>query len=139
MTSRSLLGTVLLLGGCAGGALYTTSTATPAAAPADAITCVRTKLNDLDYQLVAFDQADHRLIMRHINQKVYHPEPQFRRVIDRIEAQAEPGASGKTDLKLVAHTVAEYNTQRGPTETEERASNDVKDAVQAVLQACGQS
>ncbi len=137
MRSRALLGTIVLLAAC-GGRQSATLTATPAAGPADAIECTRTTLGKLKFQQVAFDVEGHRVVARKIDDKTSRPDPQFRRIIDRIEVQAAPAASGKTDLTVVAHTVAEYETHRGPTEVEENASAEATGAAQAVIQACGQ-
>jgi hypothetical protein len=138
MTSRSLLTGLVVLGACGGGVLYTTTNATPSAAPADAIACIKTNIGKLGYQLVAFDTTDPRIVAKKFDNTVNRPEPQFRHIINRIEAEGMPGADGKTQLKIVGHTVAEFSTQRGPTETEERASPTVTQDVQALAQACGQ-
>ena len=139
MTSRSLLGSLLLLGACGGGSkLYTTLNATPMAGPSEAIECARTKLTQLGYQVVAYDQTDHRYVAKKIDDSVNRPDPQFRRMVHRVEVEAAAGASGKTDLKVLGHTIAEYSTQRGPTEVEEKASSDVQGAAQAVVETCGQ-
>ena len=137
MRSRPMLGTLLLLGACGGGTFYTTQSATPAAAPANAIECARATLRKLGYQETSFDQTDNRVTARKIDDSVQRPDPQFRRNVDRLEIQAVPAADGKTSLTVIAHTFAEFSTQRGPTEQEERASADVKTSAQAVLDACG--
>ena len=136
MTSRFMLGTMVLLGAC-GGAQYVTLTATPAAAPADVTDCVRSTLNKIHYSVQSFDATDFRIVARRINDSTSRAEPQFRRIINRMEIDAAPSADGKTDLKVVGHTLAEYSTQRGPTETEEKASAAVNEDVQAIIQACG--
>ena len=74
---------------------------------------------------------------RRINDSTTRANPQFRRVINRMEIDALPGSNGKTTLKVVGHTSAEYETQRGPTETEEPASAAIRQDAQALVQACG--
>jgi hypothetical protein len=139
MTSRYLFASMLLLGACgAGSKLFTTVNATPAAGPAEAIACARTKLTQLGYQPVAYDEMGHRYVARKIDDSKSRPDPQFRRMVDRVEVEAAPGAAGKTDLEVLGHTLAEYETHRGPTEVEEKASNDVSGAAQAVATTCGQ-
>ena len=137
MTSRLLLGAVLL--GACGGTLYTTQTATPAAAPADAIDCVRSKLREIHYDQVAFDEAQYRVVARRVDYSAHRADIQFRRMIYRLDVDATPSADGKTELKVVGHTLAEYETHRGPTQVEERASADVNQAAQTLIQACGQA
>ncbi len=138
MRSQPMLGTLLLAGAC-GGTYFTTLTASPAASPSDAIACVRSKLRELGYQQTSFDESYIRLTARKIDNSVHRPEPQFRRNVNRLEIEAAAGADGKTALTVVGHTFAEYSTQRGPTEVEEKASADVSQAAQAVVQSCGQS
>jgi len=138
MRSHSMLGTLLLVGACGGGTYFTTLTASPSASPADAIACVRSKARALGYQETSFDQSDNRATVRKIDNRAQRADPQFRRNIDRIEIQAAPGADGRTSLTVIGHTFAELETHRGPTEEEERASAEVKQSSQAILDACGQ-
>ena len=139
MHSHPMLGTLLLVGACGGGTYFTTLTASPSTSPPDAIACARAKLTQHGYQQTAFDQIDFRLTARKIDNTVNRPEPQFRRNVNRLEIEAAAGADGKTALTVVGHTFAEYSTQRGPTEVEEKASADVSQAAQAVVQSCGQT
>lgn len=136
MRTISTLGLLALAGAC-GGSYYTTLTASPSAAPADVIACARSKLDSLGYRAMAFDQTDYRYLAQKIDNQVSRADPQYRRNVERIEAQAAPAADGKTSLTVVGRTFAEYETHRGPTEQEERASAAVKSAAQAVLDSCG--
>ena len=139
MRSTPMLGTLLLVSACGGGTYFTTLTASPTASPTDAITCARSKLRELKYQQTSFDETDLRLTARKIDNDVHRPEPQFRRNVDRLEVEAAAGADGKTTLTVVGHTFAEYSTQRGPTEVEEKASAEVNKTAQAVVDSCGQT
>jgi hypothetical protein len=136
MTSRSLLAALLLLGGCGGRSQYTTLTASPSAGPAAVIDCVRSQFGKLDYQQSAYDVKDHRVVFRKTDDKVTRADPQFIHLINQVEAQATAEASG-TGLKLVARTIGRYSTHRGPTDIDEKASNDVNRDAETVLQACG--
>jgi len=136
MAPRTLLGTLVLLASC-GGVQYTTLTATPAAAPPDVADCARNTLNKLRYGLLSYDATDYRIVARKINDSTTRANPEFRRIINRLEIDALPGSDGKTSLKVVGHTLAEYMTQRGPTENEEPASAAVRQDAQALVQACG--
>jgi hypothetical protein len=139
MRSHPMLVTLFLVGACGGGTYFTTLTAAPSTSPPDVITCARSKLTQAGYQVTSLDQTDNRLTVRKIDNNVQHPDPQFRRNVNRIEVEAAAGADGKTALTVVSHTFAEYSTQRGPTEVEEKASEDARQAAQAVVQSCGQS
>lgn len=138
MRSHPTLGTLLLLGACGGGSFPVILTASPAASPADAIACVRSKLAPLGYQQTSYDETDFRVTARSIDTGVHRTDPRFRRNINRLEIEAVPGADGKTALKVIGRSFAEFETQRGPTEEEERASVEVKQSAQAILDACGQ-
>ncbi len=136
MRTLLTLGTLVLAGAC-GGSYYTTLTASPSAAPVDVITCARSKLDSLGYRAKAFDQTEYRYQAQKIDTGVHRADPQYRRNVERIEAQAVPAADGKTSLTVVARTFAEFETHRGPTEQEERASAAVRSAAQSVLETCG--
>ena len=139
MRSHPMLGTLLLVGACGGGTYFTTLTASPSSSPPDAIACAKAKLTQAGYQQTSLDQTDYRLTARKIDNTINRPEPQFRRNVNRIEVEAAAGADGKTALTVVGHTFAEYSTQRGPTEVEERASEDVKNTAQVVVTSCGKA
>jgi hypothetical protein len=138
MRSHAMLGTLLLVGAC-GGAFYTTQTASPSAAPADVIACARSKLGGLGYQESSFDQTENRVTARRIDTSLHRADPTYRRNVDRLEIEAVPGADGKTSLQVVGHTFAEFETHRGPTEQEEQASSNVRQAAQNIVDACGRS
>ena len=61
---------------------------------------------------------------------------QFRRMVHRLDIEVGPGANGQTSIEAQGHTFAEYATQRGPTEVEEKASAEVQDAARKLLQTC---
>jgi hypothetical protein len=138
MRAYPILGLLLLTGACGRGSYISVLTATPSAAPGDAIACARAKLGPLGYQQTAFDQAENRVTARKINSSIHRADLQYRRNVDRLEIQAVPGADGKTTLTVTGRSFAEFETHRGPTEEEEPASADVKESSQAILDACGQ-
>jgi hypothetical protein len=139
MRSHPILGTLFLLGACGGGSYPTSLTASPAASPADVIACARAKLPPLGYQQTSFDEIGYRVTARKIDNSAHRADPQFRRNVDRLEVQAAPATDGKTSLTVTGRTFAELETHRGPTEEEERASADVKQSSQAIVDACGRS
>lgn len=138
MRSHLMLGTLFLVGACGGGSYIHTVTASPSAAPADVITCVRTKLGALGYQLTSYDQIENRVTARKTDNEAHRADPHFRRNADKLEIQATPAADGKTTLTATGRTFAELETHAGPREEEESPSEGVKQASQAILDACGQ-
>ena len=136
MTSRSVLATLLLLGACGGGTQYTTLTASPSAGPAAVIDCVRSQFGKLDYQQIAYDVRGHRVVAKKTDPTVNRADPEFLRLVNQIEAQATTEANG-TGLKVVAHTIGQYSTHRGPTDVEEKASAQVNRDAETILQTCG--
>ena len=139
MRVHPILGTVLLLGACGGASYPTTLTASPATSAAEVIDCVRAKLRPLGYQQTSYDEIEFRVTARKIDNTAYRADPQYRRNVDRLEVQATPRADGKTSLTVTGRTFAELETHRGPTEEEERASADVKQSSQSIVDACGRS
>lgn len=136
MTSRCLLAAPLVLAACGGGTQYTTLAASPAAGPAAVIDCIRSQLGKLDYQQVAYDVRGHRVVAKKTDATANRANPRFLRVINQIEVQATTEASG-TGLRVIAHTIGQYSTQRGPTDVEEKASSQVNQDAESLLQACG--
>jgi hypothetical protein len=138
MRSHPMLGLLLLVGACGGGTYAATLTASPSAGPADAIACAKAQLRPLGYQQTAFDELDNRLNARKVDNSVQRADPRYRRNVDRLEIQAAAGADGTSVLTVTGRTFAEFETHRGPTEEEQRASANVKQSAQAILDACGQ-
>ena len=137
MRSHPMLGTLLILGACGGGRFYSTLTASPATSPAEVMDCTRAQLRSLGYSMTSYDEVDFRMTARKADNDVKRPDPQFRRNLDRLEIQAAPGSDGKTTLTVTAHTFAEFETHRGPTEEEERASAGARQSAQAIVDSCG--
>jgi len=138
LRSYPVLGGLVLLG-CGGvhGSLPIALSASPASSPPQAIACARAKVDTLGYQLTSFDETDFRLTARKNDYNAHRADPKFRRNVDRLEVEAAPGADGNTKLSVIGRTYAEYSTERGPTEVEESASPDVRNASQAVVDICG--
>ena len=128
---------LLVLCACGAGSFPIALTASPSSSPPDAIACVRAKLDTLGYAPTSFDQTDLRFTARKIDNTVQRADLQYRRNIDRLDVQAAPSADGKTTLTITGRTFAEYETHRGPTEVEERASSGARQTAQALVDACG--
>jgi hypothetical protein len=125
----------LLLAGC-GGRLATPVTAATSAGPEEAFDCVKQQLKDLDYKQNSIDVDARRITATKIDENTRRSDTQFRRMLNRIEAEVAPQANGQTSILVTSHTFAEYTTQRGPTEVEEKASDEVRSAQQQIVERC---
>jgi hypothetical protein len=138
MAARFLLGIVLALCGCGGGGTYfTTLTATPAAAPPDVFDCARSQLAPLGYQQKSYDIDARRLVATKVDRTVHRANRQFLGLIDQLIIEVQAGGDGATSLKVEGHTFGDFSTVRGPTQTEEAASEGVKAAARAMIETCG--
>ena len=132
------VGTLALLGAC-GGSYPVTLTASPSSGPAEAMECAQAKLKELKYRPTSLDDMDLRLTAQKIDNDVSRADPQYRRHVDRLEVTTAAEADGRSSLRVVGRTFAEYQTHRGPTETEERASAGVRESAQSIVTACAGS
>jgi hypothetical protein len=111
-------------------------TAHTAAAPEHTFECVKRQLAALGYKQSTIDTDELRITGTKIDSKNRRPDSQFRRVLDRVEVDVSPEADGRTSLVVQGRTFAEYTTQRGPTEVEESASQEVRTTTQRLLERC---
>jgi hypothetical protein len=138
MRSPVCLAAVCLLAGCSNAPLATTLTAaSPSPAP-DVFQCARNQLKKVEFDQTSVDLNDQRVTAKRYDEIQRRPDTQFRRIVDRLEIEAVPAGGGTavTTLKVIAHTFAEYTTQRGPTEVEERTSETAAKAAQTIIDQC---
>jgi hypothetical protein len=127
-----------VLAACSNAPLTTSLTAaSPAPAP-DVFACVRQQIKAIDFTQTSVDLAEQRVTARRYDETQRRSNTQFRRVVDRLEVEAAPsGGATPTTLKVEARTFAEYATQRGPTEEQERTSETANRAAQTLVDRCG--
>jgi PBP1b-binding outer membrane lipoprotein LpoB len=135
MRYRWLVGTLLLLPACSQHYPAPSSVQT-SAAPDAAFDCVKRQLPILEYKQSSIDVAEHRITAQRYDTEARRADVQFRRVIHRMEIEVGANAGGQTSIDVKSHTFAEYTTQRGPTEVEEKASAEVKEDAEKLLKAC---
>jgi hypothetical protein len=135
MQSRLLFGSTLILAACAQrySAPATTQTS---AAPEETFQCVRHQMSALGYKQSSIDVDEHRVSGTKIDKKSRRPDTQFRQMLNKLEVEVAPRADGQTSIDVQGRTFAEYTTQRGPTQVEEKASEEVKAATQQLLEKC---
>lgn len=125
----------LLLAACGGRLADQTSTRT-SASPDQTFDCVRKQLDALGYKRTSYDTDARRVSGTKIDLETRRPDTQFRRMLDKIAVEVSPQADGQTSMHVAGRTFAEYTTQRGPTEVEEKASQEVRSASQQLAERC---
>ena len=138
MTIRFPVLAATLLAGCAGGQYAQSVTAASAAPAPDAFAGVRDQVKAVGFAQSSYDTDQLRVTARKNNENVRRPDVQFRRLVDRLEIDVAPGSGGELSrITVVARTMAELTTHRGPTEEEEKPSETARAAAQAILDKCG--
>ena len=135
MLYRVFLGAAVLLAGC-GKALSAPVSTRTSAAPDDTFACVRKQLGELGYRPTSNDVAEHRIAGTKIDSKSRRPDVQFRRILNKLDVDVSATAEGQTSIDVLPRTFAEYTTQRGPTEVQEKASALVTADAQLLLERC---
>jgi hypothetical protein len=106
------------------------------AAPDETFNCIKRELSRLGYKQSSIDVDEHRITGNKYDLEARRADVQFRRLVNRLEVEVGPDAGGQTSIETQSHTFAEYTTQRGPTEVEEKASDEVKQDAEKLLGAC---
>jgi hypothetical protein len=135
MLYRVFLGAAVLLAGC-GKALSTPVSTATSAGPDDTFACVKKQLGELGYRQSSSDVAEHRITATKVDSKSRRPDTQFRRILNKLDVDVSAAATGQTSIETLPRTFAEYTTQRGPTEVQENASEQVKADAQLLLERC---
>jgi hypothetical protein len=125
----------LLLAACAQRFAAETSIRT-SASPDQTFECVRKQLDTLGYKRTSYDTDARRINATKIDEKTRRSDTQFRRMLDKLAVEVSPQADGQTSMQVTGRTFADYTTQRGPTEVEERASEEVRSASQRLVERC---
>jgi hypothetical protein len=136
MHYRWLFATLLFLPGCA-QRFAAASSGRTSLAPEDAFDCIKRELPKLGYKQSSLDVSEHRITGTKYDTEARRADVQFRRLVHRLEVEVGPDANGETSIEAQGHTFAEYTTQRGPTEVEEKASAEVTDDARKLLETCG--
>jgi hypothetical protein len=135
MADRRFLAGLVALAGC-GHAFATPTEVRTSAAPEAVFACVKQQLGALGYRQSSIDTDELRVNASKVDSKARRSDTQFRRVVNKLEVDVSPEADGQASLKVVPRTFAEYTTQRGPTEVEEKSSEQVTSDAQRLVKAC---
>jgi hypothetical protein len=135
MDYRALLAGVIVLSAC-GQTLSTPVNTQASANPEDTFACVRKQLGELGYKQTSYDVSDQRVAATKIDSKSRRADVQFRRILNKLDVDVAAEADGQTSIQVLPRTFAEYTTHRGPTEEQEKASEEVKGDAQRLLELC---
>jgi len=135
MLYPAFLAAAVLLVGC-GRALSTPTNTRTSASPDEAFACVRKQLGELGYKTTSYDVAEHRINATKVDSKSRRADTQFRRMLEKLDVDVSAEADGQTSIVALPRTFAEYTTQRGPTEEQERPSKAVLADAEQLLERC---
>lgn len=135
MLNRVWLVGAVVLSAC-GRTLSSPVSAHTSAGPEDTYACVRKQLGELGYKQTSNDLSEHRITATKVDDKSRRPDVQFRRILNKLDVDVSAEADGRTSIQVLPRTFGEYSTHRGPTEEQERASEQVKADAQELLQRC---
>jgi hypothetical protein len=135
MLYRALFAGAVTLSAC-GQTLSSPVSTRTSAGPEDTYTCVRKQLGELGYKQTSYDATELRIAATKLDTKSRRPDVQFRRIHNKLDVKVAAEADGKTSIEVLPRTFAEYTTQRGPTEEQEKASEEVKSDAQQLLERC---
>lgn len=106
------------------------------AGPDETFSCVKKQLGELGYKQSSINTGEHRITATKIDYKPRRPNVQFRRMLNKLDVDVAAEADGQTSIKALGRTFAEYTTQRGPTEEEEKASAEVNADAAKLIERC---
>jgi hypothetical protein len=135
MHHRLIVGAILVLSACSQRYAAPASVRT-ATGPDDTFDCVKRQLSSMGYKQISIDVDAHRISGSKVDMKSRRADTQFRRMLDKLEVQVAAQADGQTSIDVEGRTFAEYTTQRGPTEVEEKPSAEVQASSQQLLERC---
>ena len=135
MHQRGLLVCTLVLSAC-GQTLSTPVSVRTSAGPEDTFACVRKQLGELGYKQTSHDATEYRVNATKFDLESRRPDVQFRRIHNKLDVDIAAEADGQTSIRVLPRTFAEYTTQRGPTEEQEKASELVKADANTLLERC---
>jgi hypothetical protein len=136
MRYRVILVGIMALSAC-GQKMFSAPLATrTAAGPEETFACAKKELGELGYKQTSNDASDLRVTGTKIDYKSRRPDVQFRRMLNKLDIEVAAEADGQTGIKALGRTFAEYSTHRGPTEEEEKASEQVKSDAETLLERC---
>jgi hypothetical protein len=136
MRSRALLIGAFVLAGCGQKSFSAPVTGRTSAGPEETYACVKKQLGELGYKQTSNDVSDFRVTANKFDYKTRRADVQFRRMVEKLAVSVAAESDGQTGIQVVASTFAEYNTHRGPTEVEEKASSQASADAAQLIERC---
>lgn len=136
MHYRMLLAGALALFACGQKSYSTPVTGSTAAGPGDTFACIKKQLGELGYKQTSNDVDEFRVTATKLDYKTRRPDVQFRRIANKLDVDVAAEANGQTGIRVLGRTFADYMTHRGPTEQEEKPSEQVQADTKALLERC---
>jgi hypothetical protein len=136
MYYRVLLAGAIALSGCGQKTFSTPISARTSAGPDDTFACVKKQLGELGYKQTSIDATEHRITSTKIDYKTRRADTRFRRMLEKLDVEVAAEADGQTSMKALGRTFAEYTTNRGPTEEQDKPSEQVQADAQTLLERC---
>lgn len=136
MHYRVLLAGTIALSACGQKSFSSPVSIRTSAAPEDTFACVKKQLGELGYKQTSLDASEHRITATKIDYRSRRPDVQFRRMLNKLDVDVAAEADGQTSIEALGRTFAEYTTHRGPTEEQEKASEQVNADAQTLLERC---
>ena len=127
---------VLVLAAC-GSTMHSSLNARSTLAPPDAFECVMKAFEAEGFRRTLYDKDELRTSARRVNPKITFSNVQFQKAYDVVEVDINSGASGETEMKVVASTVAEYFSQVGQVFETQKTSADAQEAARTIASRCG--
>ena len=136
MLYRVLFAGVVAVSACGQKSFSSPVSTRTSAGPDETFACVKKQLGELGYRQTSQDVSEFRVTATKIDLKSRRADTQFRRMLNKLEVDVAAEADGQTSIEALGQTFAEYATHRGPTEQQEKASEQVKADAQTLLERC---
>lgn len=127
---------VLMLASACGASRSAVRSA-PVGSLSAAIDCALEEGEEMGFEAVSVDRADHRVVLERTDREVRRSDPSFQRAVGQLtaeRAEGEPGAS--TALAVEARTFHEFFDRRGRTRRQRDPSDRILAAADSVLDRC---
>jgi hypothetical protein len=136
MRYRMLLLGTFALSACGQKTYSTAVNGSTSAGPEATFACIKKQLGELGYKQTTNDVDELRLSATKLDYDTRRADVTFRRMHNKLDVDVGAESNGQTGIKVLGRTFAEYSTHRGPTEQEEKPSEQVQSDSKKLLERC---